>query len=54
MQKLAINCSSRSKTIHTPIESPARVDKKYVALKKVYNIISVPKKPKTSGKLRIF
>jgi hypothetical protein len=33
-------------TIHTPIESPVRVDKKYVVLK-MFIAISGSKKPKT-------
>ena len=36
-------------TIHTPIESPGRVDKKYVVIKNIY-AISGPKKTKNSVK----
>jgi hypothetical protein len=53
MQKLAISFSDRSMTIHTPIESPGRVDKKYVDLKNL-NCDFCPKKTKNSLKLRIF
>ena len=40
-------------TIHIPIESPGRVDKKYVVFKNVY-LISGLNKPKNSEKIRMF
>jgi hypothetical protein len=40
-------------TFHTPIESPGRVDKKYVVFKNVYCDLW-PKKPKNSVKIRMF
>ena len=40
-------------TIHTPIESPCRVDKKYAVLKKFYSDFR-SKKPKNCFKTRIF
>jgi hypothetical protein len=36
MQKLAKIFSDLNMTIHTPIESPCRVDKKHVVIKNVY------------------
>ena len=45
--------SQPDKTIHTPIESPCRVDKKYAVLKKFYSDFR-SKKPKNCFKTRIF
>jgi hypothetical protein len=39
-------------TIHTPIESPSRVDMKYFVLK-MFTLISGLKKPKNNVKIRM-